>query len=85
MGTIALAGEMFGIIIMQLLPTRTKLLQQFLVKHYSGDFSNDKLINIGNLSKKEEEARFRKCQTLDITADGKYVVGWSETDEYNFK
>nr|MBO8919489.1 hypothetical protein [Proteus mirabilis] len=36
MGTIVLAGEMFGIIIMQLsYLLEQKLLQQFLVKHYS--------------------------------------------------
>ncbi|MGL1905496.1 autotransporter domain-containing protein [Proteus mirabilis] len=65
------------------LPTRTKTSSAIFSQALLYDFSNDKLINIGNLSKKEEEARFRNARALDITADGKYVVGWSETDEYN--
>ncbi|HIE0949357.1 TPA: autotransporter domain-containing protein [Proteus mirabilis] len=65
------------------LPTRTKTSSSIFSQALLYDFSNDKLINIGNLSKKEEEARFRNARALDITADGKYVVGWSETDEYN--
>ncbi len=67
------------------LPTRTKTSSAIFSQALLYDFSNDKLINIGNLSKKEEEARFRNARALDITADGKYVVGWSETDEYNLK
>ncbi len=65
------------------LPTRTKTSSAIFSQALLYDFSNDKLINIGNLSKKEEEARFRNARALDITADGKYIVGWSETDEYN--
>ncbi|WP_275241637.1 autotransporter domain-containing protein [Proteus mirabilis] len=65
------------------LPTRTKTSSAIFSQALLYDFSNDKLINIGNLSKKEEEARFRNARALDITADGKYVVGWSETDDYN--
>ncbi|WP_239477070.1 autotransporter domain-containing protein [Proteus mirabilis] len=65
------------------LPTRTKTSSAIFSQALLYDFSNDKLINIGNLSKKGEEARFRNARALDITADGKYVVGWSETDEYN--
>ncbi|MCL8585740.1 autotransporter domain-containing protein [Proteus mirabilis] len=65
------------------LPTRTKTSSAIFSQALLYDLSNDKLINIGNLSKKEEEARFRNARALDITADGKYVVGWSETDEYN--
>ena len=65
------------------LPTRTKTSSAIFSQALLYDFSNDKLINIGNLSKKEEEARFRNARALDITADGKYVVGWSGTDEYN--
>lgn len=55
MGTIVLAGEMFGIIIMQL----SYLLEQNFFSNFSQallyDFSNDKLINIGNLSKKKKK------------------------------
>ncbi len=65
------------------LPTRTKISSAIFSQALLYDLSNDKLINIGNLSKKGEEARFRNARALDITADGKYVVGWSETDEYN--
>ncbi len=65
------------------LPTRTKISSAIFSQVLLYDLSNDKLINIGNLSKKGEEARFRNARALDITADGKYVVGWSETDEYN--
>ncbi|WP_350419541.1 autotransporter domain-containing protein [Proteus mirabilis] len=65
------------------LPTRTKTSSAIFSQALLYDFSNDKLINIGNLSKKEEEVRFRNARALDITADGKYIVGWSETDEYN--
>ncbi|VTP76416.1 autotransporter [Proteus vulgaris] len=48
------------------------------------DFSNDKLKNIGNLSKKTNEAQFRNARAMDISADGQYIVGWSETDHYNY-
>lgn len=65
------------------LPTRTKTSSAIFSQALLYDFSNDKLINIGNLSTKKEESEFRNARALDITADGKYVVGWSETDEYN--
>ena len=48
------------------------------------DFSNDKLKNIGNLSEKAGETQFRNARAMDISADGKYIVGWSETDHYNY-
>ncbi|WP_243749081.1 autotransporter domain-containing protein [Proteus mirabilis] len=67
------------------LPTRTKTSSAIFSQALLYDFSNDKLINIGNLSTKKEESEFRNARALDITADGKYVVGWSETDEYNLK
>ncbi|MEQ5168987.1 autotransporter domain-containing protein [Proteus terrae] len=47
-------------------------------------FSNDKLKNIGNLSEKAGETQFRNARAMDISADGKYIVGWSETDHYNY-
>ncbi|WP_350434716.1 autotransporter domain-containing protein [Proteus mirabilis] len=67
------------------LPTRTKTSSAIFSQALLYDFSNDKLINIGNLSTKKEESEFRNARALDITADGKYIVGWSETDEYNLK
>ncbi len=67
------------------LPTRIKTSSAIFSQALLYDFSNDKLINIGNLSTKKEESEFRNARALDITADGKYVVGWSETDEYNLK
>ncbi|WP_231039471.1 autotransporter domain-containing protein [Proteus terrae] len=48
------------------------------------DFSNDKLKNIGNLSEKAGETQFRNARAMDISTDGKYIVGWSETDHYNY-
>ncbi|EOG1985522.1 TPA: hypothetical protein ACXI1D_003489, partial [Proteus mirabilis] len=65
------------------LPTRTKISSGIFSQALLYDLSNNKLINIGNLSSNNTEYNFRNARALDITADGKYVVGWSETDEYN--
>ncbi|WP_337237699.1 autotransporter domain-containing protein [Proteus faecis] len=47
------------------------------------DLSNNILKNIGNLSNKGKESTFRNARATDVSADGKYIVGWSETDDYN--
>ncbi|HIE5767706.1 TPA: autotransporter domain-containing protein [Proteus mirabilis] len=47
------------------------------------DFSKNNLKNIGNLSEKAGETQFRNARAMDISADGQYIVGWSETDHYN--
>ncbi|CRL61594.1 autotransporter domain-containing protein [Proteus vulgaris] len=49
------------------------------------DLSNKILINIGNLSKKANESAFRNARATDISADGQYIIGWSETDDYNLE
>ena len=48
------------------------------------DLSNKTLINIGNLSKVNGSA-FRNARATDISADGQYIIGWSETDDYNLE
>ncbi|MEZ2685889.1 autotransporter domain-containing protein [Proteus vulgaris] len=48
------------------------------------DLSNKILINIGNLSKVNGSA-FRNARATDISADGQYIIGWSETDDYNLE
>ncbi|WP_240531529.1 autotransporter domain-containing protein [Proteus alimentorum] len=48
------------------------------------DLSQDRLINIGNLSNRQNESSYRNARATDISADGKYIVGWSETDNYNY-
>ncbi len=48
------------------------------------NLSENKLINIGNLSNNHNEKAFRNARATDISADGKYIVGWSETDDYNY-
>ncbi|WP_231040193.1 autotransporter domain-containing protein [Proteus alimentorum] len=48
------------------------------------DLSQNRLINIGNLSNRQNESSYRNARATDISADGKYIVGWSETDNYNY-
>lgn len=49
------------------------------------DLPNKTLINIGNLSNKANESAFRNARATDISADGQYIIGWSETDDYNLE
>ncbi|NBM54979.1 hypothetical protein GWI68_09300, partial [Proteus sp. G2669] len=65
------------------LPTHVKVSSSLFSQAILYDLSQDSLINIGNLSQKPNENRFRNAKANDISADGKYIVGWSETDNYN--